>query len=263
MAMGLRGQTEVQGIFSSAIPASLLYSHTDPEGRNETERQRPPCAGAIPDARFNIDGSNKLMDLKCIHLCRSNYWPTRATAQRRGGALTRREGLVPQQYTAAARKLDARIARTRGGPPPPGVTTVEAILSSYDPVWGLVFGSTACGGSKQVGDLLLAAASSASERQWRMMGARTSTEAYSFYVGLLRRQWGFAAARAHAQLRLARLERLGHAGRAATRQSNASLTSVVSATIFQAGLDALGAGGGRTGFEGGGRMEYSGLEGRD
>jgi len=74
ISMGLRGQTKVRGIFSSAIPADLLYSHTDPEGQNDEERQRSPCAGAIPDARINIDGSNKLMDIKCIHFGRSNYW---------------------------------------------------------------------------------------------------------------------------------------------------------------------------------------------
>ena len=45
--------------------------------------------------------------------------------------------------------------------------------------------------------------------QWRTMGARSASEARGFLVGRIRRDWGIAAARAHAQMLVARWRYVG------------------------------------------------------
>ena len=106
--------------------------------------------------------------------------------------------------------------RPRG---PVGAPTAVDILASFspvrNPVRGLVFGSTACGGSREVGVLLAQAASSSAQRQWRLLGARSMLDARSFMISTLRSQCGFAAAISHARLRLLRLELIGGSGRTA------------------------------------------------
>ena len=74
-----------------------------------------------------------------------------------------------------------------------------------------------CGGSREVGVLLAQAASSSAQRQWRSLGARSMLDARSFMISTLRSQVGFAAAVAHARLRLSRLELIGGSGRTAGR----------------------------------------------
>ena len=67
---------------------------------------------------------------------------------------------------------------------PSGVPLATEILSQFPPVSGLVFGSTACGGSRAVGALIDACATSAAQRQWRLLGARrsaTGTEARAHF----------------------------------------------------------------------------------
>ena len=106
---------------------------------------------------------------------------------------------------------------------PVGAPTAVDILASFspvrNPVRGLVFGSTACGGSREVGVLLAQAASSSAQasaqRQWRLLGARSMLDARSFMISTLRSQCGFAAAISHARLRLLRLELIGGSGRTA------------------------------------------------
>ena len=55
------------------------------------------------------------------------------------------------------------------------------------------------------------------QRQWRSLGARSMLDARSFMISTLRSQVGFAAAVAHARLRLSRLELIGGSGRTAGR----------------------------------------------
>ena len=105
------------------------------------------------------------------------------------------------------------------------------ILASFPPVRGLVFGSTACGGSREVGVLLAQAASSSAQRQWRSLGARSMLDARSFMISTLRSQVGFAAAVAHARLRLSRLELIGGSGRTAGRYASAA-RAFISPTAF-------------------------------
>jgi hypothetical protein len=135
---------------------------------------------------------------------------------------------------------------------PVGAPTAVDILASFPPVRGLVFGSTACGGSREVGILLAQAASSSAQRQWRSLGARSMLDARSFMISTLRSQVGFAAAVAHARLRLSRLELIGGSGRTAGRYASAARAFISPTAFEQARGGALGAGGGRVGFAGGG-----------
>ena len=135
--------------------------------------------------------------------------------------------------------------------------TTEANASDWRTVYfdakTTVFGSTACGGSREVG-VLLAQAACSRRRQWRSLGARSMLDARSFMISTLRSQVGFAAAVAHARLRLSRLELIGGSGRTAGRYASAarSRPSISPRTAFeQARGGALGAGGGRVGFAGG------------
>ena len=78
-------------------------------------------------------------------------------------------------------------------------------------------------------------------------------DARSFMISTLRSQVGFAAAVAHARLRLSRLELIGGSGRTAGRYASAARAFISPSTAFeQARGGALGAGGGRVGFAGGG-----------
>ena len=98
-----------------------------------------------PDLRMST-----LYDVKRISFCPSRYWPTVAVASSRGGPLEHRASLVRTEYEAAAAALDARTAawyRRTGTAAPVGAPTAVDILASFPPVRGLVFGSTACGGS--------------------------------------------------------------------------------------------------------------------
>jgi hypothetical protein len=96
------------------------------------------------------------------------------------------------------------------------------------------------------------AASSSAQRQWRSLGARSMLDARSFMISTLRSQVGFAAAVAHARLRLSRLELIGGSGRTAGRYASAARAFISPTAFEQARGGALGAGGGRVGFAGGG-----------
>ena len=78
-------------------------------------------------------------------------------------------------------------------------------------------------------------------------------DARSFMISTLRSQVGFAAAVAHAaRLRLSRLELIGGSGRSAGRYASAARAFISPTAFEQARGGALGAGGGRVGFAGGG-----------
>ena len=246
---GITGTMEPRGIFSMAVPAEVLAAALAEDG---SRRSRP---GAVPDYCFTVDGRRMLYDVKRISFCPSRYWPTVAVASSRGGPLEYRASSVRAEYEAAAAALDARTAawyvRT-GTAAPVGAPTAVDILASFPPVRGLVFGSTACGGSREVGILLAQAASSSAQRQWRSLGARSMLDARSFMISTLRSQVGFAAAVAHARLRLSRLELIGGSGRTAGRYASAARAFISPTAFEQARGGALGAGGGRVGFAGGG-----------
>ena len=135
---------------------------------------------------------------------------------------------------------------------PEGSPTAASILRSYPPVRGLVFGSTAGGGSKDVGRLCDAIAAETAQRSWRQLGAHTRTEAYSAIAGYVRARVGFSAAHAHARLRLSRIERVGHSGRTAGLMGEGGADALASPTAYDMGRNRLGGGGGRAAPFGGG-----------
>lgn len=253
---GLTGVEGPRGIFAQAVPIEVL-TEAEYQARTDgltTGRSRP---GAIPDALITVDGRRYLYDVKVVHLCPSRYWPTIAVASARGGAMQHRADAVPREYEAAARALDDRTDRHYAGlgqERPAGTPTAVSILAQFPPVRGLVFGSTACGGSREVGELIQQCAGSAAAREWRSIGARTQQEYYAFAVATMRRRVGFAAAVAHARLRLSRLQLMGHEGRTAARAVRPA-DAHTSPTVFEQARGApLGAGGGRAGFAGGGML---------
>ena len=118
----------------------------------------------------------------------------------------------------------AWYSRTRTAVPVGAPTAVD-ILASFPPVRGLVCWQHRLRGSREVGVLLAQAASSSSaQRQmWRSLGARSiyhlarRVVLHDLDAALsLRSQVGFAAAVAHARLRLSRLELIRGSGRTRT-----------------------------------------------
>ena len=150
--------------------------------------------------------------------------------------------------------MAAELVR-RGAPPrPAGSATAVGILESFPPVEGLVFGTTACGGSRSVGTLITQCVDSAAMRQWRSMGARTFAEARAYLTAATRSRVSFAAAVAHARERISRLELVSHPGRAAGTLE-CTTVPIVSQTLFeQWGGGPLAGGGGRAAFAGGGHF---------
>ena len=177
---------EPRGFFSMAVPAKVLAAALAEDG---SRRSRP---GAVPDYCFTVDVRRMLYDVKRISFCPTRYWPTVAVASSHGGALEYRASLVRTEYEAAASALDARTAawyiRTGTAVPVGARPTAVDILASFPPVRGLVFGSTACGGGREVGVLLAQAASSSAQRQWRSLGARSMLDARSLMISTLRSQ---------------------------------------------------------------------------
>jgi hypothetical protein len=251
LASGLQGSTETRGIYSRAVPAEVLATMLEAEAADGGGRRARP--GGVPDATLMVDGRRRLYDVKLIHFCRSRYWPSHEVADARGGPLERRAMEVQREYRSGAESLDARTAAhyaSSGGQAPEGQPTAVQILASFPPVCGLVFGSTAAGGSREVGILIDQAASSAAQRQWRTLGTRSLAEARAWMTSVMRQQVSFAAAFAHARMRLARLDRVGHVGRIAGRVG-AVPAPFVSQTMWERhARGPLGGGGGRVGAMG-------------
>jgi len=109
---------------------------------------------------------------------------------------------------------------------------VEQLLAAFPPVEGLVFGSTACGASRAVGALLDSIATSIAEREWRSLGARSLGEARAYAVSTTRQHMSFVAARAHARLRLSRLEVVASSGRTAERYALSGTGWLASPSAF-------------------------------
>ena len=121
-----------------------------------------------------------------------------------------REAAVSGEYERHARQLD----ETHHGVPAAGVRAgvigpgpVLLALRAAPTVVGLVFG--AYGEASPAVHTLISQLADRGASQWRTMGARSVSEARGFLVGRIRREWGIAAARAHAQLLVARWRYVG------------------------------------------------------
>ena len=188
-----------------------------------SRRSRP---GAVPDYCFTVDGRRMLYDVKRISFCPSRYWPTVAVSSSRGVRLstghpsfvrsTRRQlpRSMPGQYP------DSGLVQTDGYRRPSRSTDgsrYPRLVPSGSRLGLRQHCFRGVQGGRRLGVLLAQAASSSAQRQWRSLGARSMLDARSFMISTLRSQVGFAAAVAHARLRLSRLELIGGSGRTAGR----------------------------------------------
>ena len=148
-----------------------------------------------------------------------------------------------------------------GRPGTVGAPTAVDILASFPPVRGLVCWQHRLRGSMEVGVLLAQAASSSSaQRQmWRSLGARSILlDARSFMISTLRSHCALRSAsprplRMHASASRVSSSSGALAARAPAGRYASAARAFISPTAFeQARGGALGAGGGRVGFAGGG-----------
>ena len=120
---------------------------------------------------------------------------------------------VQSAYERHARQLDRRISernRRRGGlgAGPDDTTDVFDHLRSFTRVRGLVCGNY-CECSPDVHELLAITADGLAARRWRLMGARSATEARAFFIARLRRSLSVVIAREMARHRLRRIPFIG------------------------------------------------------
>ena len=101
-------------------------------------------------------------------------------------------------------------------------------------------------------DLLVAIATHAARRRWRLMGARSQGEAYSFILTAMRRRWAITAMRGFARLRLSRARYVQDVdvrrGRELAAAAGAPMTEDAylpahSPAAFQAGVEGQGGAG--------------------
>ena len=104
-------------------------------------------------------------------------------------------------YRRHAEQLDQRI----GMPGQP----IQTRLESFGTVRGAVFGNYG-EASVDVHSLLRVAAEMQARRMWRVMGARTWSEAFGFILQSMRRRLGVVVVREFARHRLHRVPYIGH-----------------------------------------------------
>ena len=142
-----------------------------------------------------------LFDIKTIHRGGVHYKGGRLTNGMQSGAVMQRASTVNAKYLTNAQKLDRELSRQ-------GTTPIEDRLRYFGDVRGVVVGAYS-EASRDVHNVLEAAADKIAERGWRAIGARTQEEARGFYIALVRRRMGLAAARAMARHRLSRVPWVG------------------------------------------------------
>ena len=199
-----------------------------------------------------------LYDVKRISFCPTRYWPKVAVASSRGGALEYRASHVRTEYEAAASALDARTAAwyIRTGPPSQSEHRRQSISSPRSLRFAAWYSAAPLAGGlgRSASSLLRLRRRQPSVSgvtvalAWRPLHARRAVlhDLDAALSGRLRR------GRAHARLRLSRLELIGGSGRTAGRYASAARAFFSPTAFEQARGGALGAGGGRVGFAGGG-----------
>jgi hypothetical protein len=214
--MGVRCRTEVYGLFAAAIPqAGRLLASRLPARKRQ---------GLVPDFAFTmaLDGPERelLFELKTLHAGPSTY----GVCTHRCEAVARRARALPAEYAGKARHIDQQFCGTAPG----SVGPVEAILRTYDPVRGLVFGAWG-EASPDVERLLTAFSRSGAAHHWQTMQVATPASAQGVLAWLLRRRWGMTALREAARLKLERLEFVGHGAAHAADRRVAACNSVAAA----------------------------------
>ena len=153
--------------------------------------------------------SRYYLELKTLHYGSSTY----GEEKNRCNAVARRARALPAEYATKARHVDRRYCDT-----PVGVVgPVEAILQTYEPVRGIVFGAWA-EASPATNKLLSQMAKIGAQRHWRSMRCEDPVAATGVFAWLLRRRWGLTMLRENARLKLDRLEFVGRGALAASRR---------------------------------------------
>lgn len=207
--VGVACTREPRSMFSHVLPAAVLARAGD------SRLGIIPDIGArgLPSSLRGAAAANlvRIFDVKTIHREASGPGYTRSAAQtERAAAVRLREAAVPGEYERSARQLDEThygipAAGVRSGAVGPG--PVLLALRAAPTVVGLVFG--AYGEASPSVHALISQFADRGASQWRTMGARSASEARGFLVGRIRRDWGIAAARAHAQMLVARWRYVG------------------------------------------------------
>lgn len=211
LSVRLRVTHHTEMFFAPVIPMRLLV------GRAESSR-----LGIIPDlacflamtpvgttdgqyrrARAALSpgaGRMLIFDIKGLHGGGSLY-RSRAGRDEQSGAVRERARRLPDQYQRHARQLDQRLHGAHS-------TTVVDHLDTFTPVRSLVVGHYG-EASADVHELVDICADRAASQQWRLMGARSQTEARSYFVARFRRELGLAFAQAQVGHRMRRRPLVG------------------------------------------------------
>ena len=142
-----------------------------------------------------------LLDTKTIYAGTTYYTVGARAAEDQSGAVETRAARVHGDYRRHAEQLDQRI----GMPGQP----IQTRLESFGTVRGAVFGNYG-EASADVHSLLRVAAEMQARRMWRVMGARTWSEAFGFILQSMRRRLGVVVVREFARHRLHRVPYIGH-----------------------------------------------------
>jgi hypothetical protein len=156
--------------------------------------------GAVPDMMW-VDGEHKkLGDVKTVGLC-STWYPQRRLRGARGQCVRERANAVHKTIVRQAKQLDEKYCGIASG----AVGPVQRKLLSFGPVVGIVFGAFG-EVSEGVRELVKLAARRAAEIHYTDMGAKTIKSAASALRTCFRRELAIANIRAHAHLKLRRLD---------------------------------------------------------
>jgi hypothetical protein len=157
-----------------------------------------------PAARWQGDHVQRhLFDVKAFGRGVAHYATALARDLRAGAAESYARG-VHGEYVAQAREVDRRAPPAGHGVARGAVGPVEQRLHTFPRVHGLAFGGYG-ESSGAVHALRRITARGIAARRWRLMGARSQTEAAGILEAALRRRWGIAACRAQAEHTLRRL----------------------------------------------------------
>jgi hypothetical protein len=214
LGAGIPGRREPRDIFTAVLPVEALQQRDGLSG-----------SGIIPDGVFRgVDfasrphaqraprpaGADVLVDFKMLHLGVARYTSVAAQTQR-AAAVASRARAVHTDYQLMARQRDERhhhvgARAVAAGHLAPG--PVLALMQSYGTIRGLVFGAYA-EASPDVHCLLEHTATHEARLRWEEMGARRYQEARARTLSSLYADWGMAAARAAARMRLQRVRFVG------------------------------------------------------
>ena len=186
MKKGCMGvQVEVYNLFAA-------YVHQDGE-----QRTRQIC---VPDLGYLLNGHIEVLgDVKCINVCPSRYSGPRMDT--RAGAVKARQTTITAEYRRKMVQGDRMYNGTAEG----DIGPLERRLQAYGRVRGFVFGAYG-EASTDVETMVSLIAHGQAGVTWRDMGARTPTEAAAVLKDRATRWLGVAGARAHAALKLSRLQ---------------------------------------------------------